>query len=405
MKLQILFVDDEQDILNGLRRALRKQREGWQMSFALSGEDALEEMEAAHFDIIVTDMRMPGMDGAELLEIVRERHPHTVRIILSGYSEEDGVLRTIGPAHRYLAKPCPPEILVDVITEGFKLREFISNDTILEMVNGLGSLPSPAAIVFELQKELDSPKGSKRSVADIISHDIALTTQVMRLTNSAFFSLPTQATTPLQAVTILGFDTIRSVLLISGIFSEFDVPRSFQVKFERLSMNSLAIGKVAKALSDAEGCDTKMANDAQCAGTLSHLGSLVLMALRPDEFLEAAETCEHDKTTIYEVERKLTDVGHAELGAYLLGLWGFADSIVAAVAYHHAPGQCNADHITPLTFVHAAQYLCKPHRLRNTPKPLPFALDEEYLARVGVIDKLPKWDEITQSILSQDKTS
>lgn len=401
MKLQVLFVDDEQDILNGLRRALRKQRGEWEMVFATSAQDALQEIKKTSFDVVVSDMRMPGMDGAEFLEIVRQQLPNSFRIILSGFSEEASTLKTIGPAHRYLAKPCPPEVLVNVIFSGCSLRRLIKNDLILQMVNGLGSLPSPPNVIMDLLRELDSPNASVKSVANIIAQDIALSTQVLRLTNSAFFSLPTQATTPMQAVSILGFDTIRSVLMISGIFNQFNVLRSIQGKFERLAINSLTIGEVAKALCEEERCDKMISDHAQCAGTLSHLGSLLLMSLKPNEFLKAAETCDHNQTTIYEVERKLTGIGHAELGAYLLGLWGFSQPIVEAVAYHHTPELCPSDAVTAVTFVHAAQYLCKPHNHRDATRPLRHSLNEEYLTRIGVIDKLPRWDEITQSILNK----
>ena len=88
---RILFVDDEQRILDGLRRLLRDKRAEWEMVFVDGGSKALEQLRASPFDIVITDMRMPGMDGATLLTHVKEEFPDVVRLVLSGCSDpEDG---------------------------------------------------------------------------------------------------------------------------------------------------------------------------------------------------------------------------------------------------------------------------------------------------------------------------
>lgn len=105
MKKKVLFVDDEHNILSGLKRMLRSQRNEWDMEFADSGQAALEIMANAPFDAVITDMRMPGMDGAQLLEQVKSLYPETVRFVLSGHSEQELVMRSVGPSHQYLSKP------------------------------------------------------------------------------------------------------------------------------------------------------------------------------------------------------------------------------------------------------------------------------------------------------------
>lgn len=403
MKLRVLFVDDEQNILNGLRRTLQKQRGVWDMSFAESGDEALEELGKTHFDVVVSDMRMPGMNGAELLDTVRHRYPNTLRIILSGYSEDEAILRTVGPAHQYLAKPCDPKTLIESVDRGITLQHFIGKKEVRNMISGLGSLPTPPSVLFNLLKEIESPQASATSISNIISGDIALSAQVMRLTNSAFFSLPNKATTPLQAVSLLGFDTIRAVVLSTGIFGCFEVSIPIEAAFSRLSVNCMTIGAVAWALAKAEGLDDITASHAQCAGILSHLGSLLLMAYRPDSFQKACNVCETKSITIYEAERELYDVGHGELGAYLLGLWGFADPIIEAVAYHHMPGKAGSADLRALTFVHAAQSMCSNWNERSKlAKPTPYRLDEEYLQCVGVSGRMEKWNKIGETFRKKE---
>src|SRR3954452_13653416 len=103
---RILFVDDEQQVLDGLRTMFHRKRNEWQMHFALSGSAAIAELEKQPCDLICCDMRMPAMDGAQVLTQVAERWPETIRIVLSGYSEMAHTIRLVPIAHQYLSKPC-----------------------------------------------------------------------------------------------------------------------------------------------------------------------------------------------------------------------------------------------------------------------------------------------------------
>ena len=111
MAKRILFVDDESMVLSGLQRSLRLMRSEWEMVFAPGGNEALAAMDLQPFDIIVTDMRMPGMDGAQLLEEVQRRSPQTLRMVLSGQSDRETILRSVNPAHQFISKPCEGEEL------------------------------------------------------------------------------------------------------------------------------------------------------------------------------------------------------------------------------------------------------------------------------------------------------
>src|ERR1700751_643330 len=106
MSKRVLFVDDEAMVLSGLQRSLRPMRNEWEMAFVNSGAEALQLMEHEPFDIIVTDMRMPVMNGAQLLEEVKRRFPQCFRIILSGQADQETIMRAVDPTHQYLSKPC-----------------------------------------------------------------------------------------------------------------------------------------------------------------------------------------------------------------------------------------------------------------------------------------------------------
>lgn len=403
VKTRILFVDDEENLLHGLRRSLRKMRGEWDMDFSVGGQDALQKLKQVNFDVIVSDMKMPGMDGAELLEQVRQLQPRTLRLILSGETDEIQFIRTVGPSHQYLSKPCQSETLINTVQRGVDLHRYIGSDEIREIIGNIEILPMPSSILFEVLEELDSKTANAKVVASIIERDLGLTTQVLRFANSAFFSLPVTVASPSQAVTMLGFDSIRATVLAAGIFDAFDVSPEEEKELHRLAQNSFTIGSVAQALAEAEGADEILSSHTLCAGSVSHIGTLILKSYCIDIFKKAVTRCELNKRAIHEEEEELTGSGHGAFGGYLLGLWGFNESIIEAVAYHHEPQKAGHTKSAPLTFVHAAQHLCaEQNKTRTTNESSPYSLDKEYLEQVGLISRLDDWRGIANSILKEE---
>ena len=131
----LLFVDDEPRVLQGLERQLHGMRHEWQMSFAESGHKALQFMAANPVEVIVSDMMMPGMDGAELLTEVMKRHPSVIRIVLSGHTDRESTLRLVGPAHQYLSKPCNADELRGAIERAFVMRDLLANEKLKHLTN------------------------------------------------------------------------------------------------------------------------------------------------------------------------------------------------------------------------------------------------------------------------------
>lgn len=389
MKDRILFVDDEPNVLDGLRRMLRGMRGEWDMAFVEGGPAALEALEQAPFAVIVSDMRMPGMDGAELLSKVRKRHPGMVRIILSGFSSEESILRTVGPAHQYLTKPCEPELLIAMIRRTLELRRLLSSPPLRTLMGGMGTLPSPPDIYFRLVDYIESPRASAAQVAEIISKDVAMTAEVLRLTNSAYFSRPGSATTPLQAVRVLGFETLKSLILKIGIFRQFAGKQSLAPVIEAINRYGSGIALLARRAGEIEALPQHRIDQAFCAGMLCGVGILVMIDRMPEEFHAASgrSSTTRDRIT---AEHEFFGTTHAEVGAYLLGLWGFNDPVVEAVAYHLMPRACPSREIGVLTCLHVAHALgpgCPV--LGEERQDCDELLDEVYLREIGMADRLP----------------
>ena len=157
--IRVIFVDDEPRVLEGLKRMLRPKRNEWQMTFVGSAQAALEALRAEPCEVVVTDMRMPGMSGAELLEVVQREYPDTIRLILSGQAETESVMKALGVSHQFLSKPCDAEILQGTISRAFALRDLAGNSAVKTLVARIDKLPTLPAIYHGLVRSVATRPG------------------------------------------------------------------------------------------------------------------------------------------------------------------------------------------------------------------------------------------------------
>ena len=343
----------------------------------VGGEAALKELSLGSFDVVVSDMRMPHMDGAQLLGEVKERYPQVVRIVLSGHSELETILRSVGPTHQYLAKPCDPDKLKAVITRACALRDLLGDNTLRELASQMSSIPSLPKTYTEIVEELQSPEASIQRIGQIVSKDVGMAAKILQLVNSAFFGLRHNVSDPAQAASFLGVDTIKALVLSVHVFSQLKFADVDGLCLETLWNHSALAGALAKRISAEEGGSEQLRGDALTAGLLHDSGKLILAANLPDRYSEVLKVVRDDGVPLWEAERKHLGATHAELGAYLLGLWGLPDPIVEAVAFHHAPSRCPVEGLTPLLAVHVANALLRTPNRSADPSDIP-CLDVEY---------------------------
>ncbi|HEY2249569.1 MAG TPA: response regulator [Planctomycetaceae bacterium] len=393
---RVLFVDDERSVLDGLSRMLRSARQEWTMEFAASGLEALDRLGQAHFDVVVTDMRMPGMDGAELLGHVRDRHPHAVRMVLSGQADREAMLRAASVTHRYLSKPCDPEQLKAAVTRACALKDLLTNQDLQDVVSSLTVVPSLPSTYSNVMRVLQSPDSSIVKVGQTIGQDPSMTCKILQIVNSAFFGACHTVSSPEQAAVLLGTDLIKALALSAKIFSQFDKLVVHQFSIDRIWNHSIQIGAMARRIAQAAKVDKETVEQSLTAGLLHDIGKLVLAAHQPDEYGRALAISQRDELPFAEAERKVLNATHAEVGAYLLGLWGLPEPVVEAVAWHHRPNECPVDQFSPLTAVHVANALV--HKLETrVGMGGDSQLDAAYLERLGLTDRIPEWDNLIRS--------
>ncbi|MBT4484665.1 MAG: HDOD domain-containing protein [Candidatus Latescibacteria bacterium] len=398
---KILFVDDELNVLLALRRMLRSMRHEWEMEFATSGKEALEMLAKSHVDVIVTDMRMPNISGVELLNEVKKQYPHIIRIILSGQADEEAIMRSVGPIHQYLAKPCDPEMLKSVLTRAFSLRDLLADEKIKQLVSQMESLPSLPSLYHELMNELQSPNISFKSVAKIISQDIGMSSKILQLVNSAFFGVSQHVSSPEQAVGLLGLDVIRSLVLSVQVFKQFDSIALEGISLDAIWEHSRMVSLFAKRIAEVENTDSRTKDYAYVAGLLHDVGKLVLIANMPVEYELIFKKVVEEKITLTEGEIEIFGVSHEKIGAYLMGLWGFADPVIEALAFHHNPMQFFAKGFSPLTAVYVANVL-EHHMYPERSMSYLQNVDLSYLEKLGLSEKLSKWQELCEKTIKEE---
>jgi HD-like signal output (HDOD) protein/CheY-like chemotaxis protein len=331
MTTRVLFVDDEPRVLDGLRLGLRAQRKTWEMVFVDGAPAALAEIGARPVDVVVSDMRMPGMSGAELLAKVAVLRPSAVRIVLSGQMDESAAVRAASVAHRFLTKPCESATLVATITQALELHSWLRSDHLRSKLGGVDTLPALPHVCISLDRALADSDVSVAAVAKIIEGDPGIAAKVLQLVNSSFFGLPRTMVNVAQAVSYLGISTMKSLTLADSLFHELGKADLAAVKREQ--ERSLLRARVARRLFN----DAKKADTASTAALLLDIGSLALRSRIPAEYAATVHEATERGLPLEQVEQERLEVTHADVGAYLLGLWGLPHEIIAAVATHHAP--------------------------------------------------------------------
>jgi HD-like signal output (HDOD) protein/CheY-like chemotaxis protein len=404
VKTRILFVDDEPNVLSALRRMFHDMREEWDMAFASDGRTGLGLIAEQPFDVLVADMRMPGMDGATFLREAQAQNPGAIRIVLSGHSDRDMIMQTVRPAHQFLPKPCQPNELKTVIARSLALREVFLDDRVKNVVAQLDRLPTVPRLYSALLDALSQEEPSMREVAGLIAQDVGMSAGILKLVNSAFFGLRTHVSSPAHAVNMLGLEIIKALVLSVGLFDRFNKEAFKNFDLEHLWRHSFGTGRLAREIAILEAASTDVQEHCYIGGLLHDVGKLIMATNFPDTYKDVIAACQGGQGTILDMERQLFGASHAEVGAYLLGLWGVDDPIVRAVYLHHEPSRDRRAGFSPLLAVHVANRLEHELVVINQSYAIN-PLDDVYMAASGLSGRMPDWRHGCESLLVQNETA
>ena len=396
-KKQILFVDDEPMVLKGLQRTLRKMRSEWDMVFTASGKEALDLLDQQAIDVIVSDLKMPEMDGMQLLTEVKTRFPHVVRIILSGHLEHEMTLQSVQYAHQNLTKPCDAKVLKQTLAKLFALRDILEDEALKKIVSQIESLPSLPAIYSEIIEEMRSEDPSIKKVGEIISTDLSMTAKILQVVNSVFFGLSRKISTPQEAVVLLGLETIKALVLSVKIFAEFSHKKYSWFNIDHLFNHSMSVSTYAKTIIKSEKLGSDLINHSLMAGLLHDLGKLILATNFHEPYKEVLAAARETDQNLWDLEYNAFGTSHAEIGAYLMGLWSLETPIIEAIAFHHCPANSLSQNMGLLTAVHIGNAIDhNGHHSNNGNTDL--KCDARYLEDLGVTARIPEWRQVCREL-------
>ncbi len=324
---RLLLVDDEPSVVNALKKALRPFRDRWEIETAEGGRAALDVLGQHRFDAVVSDARMPDVDGEAVLEFTRKQHPTTVRLVLSGQVDSKTGHRLASVAHQFLSKPSTGEAILTAVEECCCLGETLADPRVRGLVTSIGKLPVGPRVYHRVSALIDSPTSSAEEVAEVIEQDAALCTSVLRFVSSAFFGLPRAVTNMKQAVAAIGFERVRELVLSSEVFSAPE-PLGVMAHLERCGLQRARLARLI-----AEG--SPMTNLVGEAALLSDLGIYALSLRRPDIYAPILSAFRAGEGSLSELEHAAFGCSHAQVAAVLLGLWGLPQTVVNAVNWHH----------------------------------------------------------------------
>lgn len=324
----VLFVDDEPDLLAGLRSALRRQRRDFRLHFAVGGEAAIEVLEREPIDLIVSDMRMPGMNGVELLNRVKRDHPAVVRFILSGEAEEHLVVGAVGVAHRWLTKPCDREDVLAAIIDGTNHQRALHDRDAAAALASVDALATPPQLYVQLQELIADPDVRLAAVAELIGRDPAIAAKVLQWANSAFAAARRCEDVP-GAIARIGLDAVSQLVLVAEVFRRTETSEAVPgFGADLLQLHAEHIADLAGRLAPGDPI-------ARLGGLLSHVGLLLESAHLPGRLDAAYGFATTNGIRLVDAERELFGSTHPELGCFLLSLWGLPTDLAQAVRTSH----------------------------------------------------------------------
>ncbi|MBU1107733.1 MAG: HDOD domain-containing protein [Candidatus Riflebacteria bacterium] len=398
---KLLFVDPDNNALDAYRRLIKAMRPAWSSSFAATGRDAMSVMRKLKPDVLVTELNMTVENGVDLLKTVQKFYPDVIRIVLSSEpdAQAETILNATQSAHRFLVKPCKGESLIAHVEQAAELRKIIFSEELRKIIGGIPYLPSLPQLYHELLKAMESPLISVAEIGDIIARDMSMTTRVLHLVNSAFFGLPRQVSNPHEAAVMLGLNVLKSLILYVKLF--FAAPDSKIPGFSLDDMwaHSSLTARLSRDIAKGLGGNSHIQEDAFLAGMLHDVGKLLL--LEHPKYLKSVmlRQANDDDLSFVDAEYKEFSASHAEIGGYLLGLWGLPDLVVEAVACHHRPSQISGEASPVLAATHLANVmLC-----RQAGDEIDY--DENLLNQGEIKMMLPDWNLLATRLYEERNTN
>jgi putative nucleotidyltransferase with HDIG domain len=383
---RILIADADPNAWNEFRQALG---ESWVVVGAASGGAAMTEAQKQPFDVAVANYDLAELDGAEFLNRLRIANPKTLRFIAAAEAQREKVVCHVLGGHQFLPVPYERATLKSSIERSLA-DDYGMSQNMRELVARIRTFPTIPSLYIDVVNALKDPNATTEDIGTIIAKDMAMTTKLVQVLNSAYFGLPRTITDPTEAVGILGFETVKSLIMTVKLLSQYDKVKPVYFSIDNIWKHSTNVARSAKALALLETGDNEISGHAYTAGLMHDLGKVILAANFDDQYNGAHALARKNQVPLWEVEKDIFGASHGEIGAYLLRLWGMSSEVIRVAALHHQPMRGEDVAFSALTAVHVANAL--EYEGNATSDGLPLAvIDTTYLQQLGLENRVDAW--------------
>lgn len=354
---RIALVTHLAEDLEALQALFRTCGPTWELVSFSREKDFLEKVEAEEFDAIFADLKSEPTAAVNFLHEVWKSNPTIVRHLISSNSDPDVMVACALGAHHVLEKPLEPEALESALHRIEVIKRFVKNPNLQALVSRMRTLPSRPTLYLEIMRELRSSTASAKAVGELVSKDLAISTKLLQVVNSAYYGREQKVADPADAVLVLGLETTASLVLSMEAFARFDKVKPLYFSVEKVWKHSQNVANTARQIATDARSDSAIIKDAYAAGLLHDIGKLALALNFEEQYHGAMKLAKKSGLSSREVEQDVFGANHADTGAYLLSMWGLPLPIIEAVAGHHLPDNEVGTHFSALAAVHLAEKL------------------------------------------------
>lgn len=387
---RLLLVSEDAAWLRTVERDLRQHHPDWECHAVGSPLHAVERLRERTYQAIVLNVRAAA--DVSLATAIENQLQPVVRVILCAAELPEEAARWNAAGACVLPLEVRGVELADQIIRAERVRQWMADTGMKKLLGQCRKLPAVPKLYSQVTVELTSPRGSLELVAQSIAQDPVMTAKVLQVVNSAFFALGHPVNDPIEAVIFLGAERTRSLVLLAGVFSQFENSRCPGFSVEQLWNHSLQVATLARIIAIEEKHDPKISETAFTAGLIHDMGKLILAANLP-AMHGTIEQLRQNKSDLpqREIEMQVLGTTHAELAACLLGTWGLPLPVLEAVSWHHCPAKSSDTGFTPLTAVHAANVFAYEMRCGSVTGAKAEEFDYGYLLRLGLGERRNAW--------------
>jgi HD-like signal output (HDOD) protein len=374
-----------------IETSLNQLQPSWECLSTSDGTQTLATLSSGYFDLVVLDGAL--IQEGSFVQQLAEKSPRSLRLVLGDARVATQVPQPLRPRMEFLPADSDPQTLVENIRRGLLVERWMAEPSMRRILSMIRRLPTLPKIHMQIIDALRDPAGTLEQVSSLVAQDPVMAAKFLQIVNSACFGISYTIADPAEAVMFLGVERTRGLVLMAGVFSQFDGVRCPDFSVEQTWDHSLRVGMLARGITLLEVEDSKLAEMAFTAGLLHEIGNLVLAANLPDMYTGVRKLQAGRQVTLTEAEREILGVTSAELGACLLGTWKLPVTILQALAWHGTPGQSPDTQFSLLTAVHAANVLAQETLRESGLIDQPERFDLAYLARLGLGARRSFWRE------------